>query len=376
MAVKGKRTFGKRGHRKVVQTGIIVPRGALSEESVYGKIRIIDEKKNIKYLFENPDLIVDPKVKQLVEDRLAVFQNDRKKAVASLKKDPIYVNEDRSFLLEEARCYKEEYVIKYAVDINFNKIDKVIDGRVKSILQNRLDKFGGKPKEAFKDVQQGDKIIPWYVDEGLERPIRSVRCSTGLSAVVPVRKDQNHKAIGFVKPGNNHHIAIYSDQEQNKWAYGCTFWHAVERKKFGIPVVIKNTNEIWDRILAADEETYPIHFLEKLPPSNQELILSMQQNEMFILGLTDEEIKLAVGSDNYKWISDHLYRVQKIAIAANNKTIDIVFRHHLETQINDSTESKQSKRFIRISSIDSFFIYHPCKVRINCLGKITDINLL
>ncbi|MCC8186088.1 MAG: type II CRISPR RNA-guided endonuclease Cas9, partial [Bacteroides sp.] len=333
VAVKGKRKFGKRGHRKVVQTGIIVPRGALSEESVYGKIRIVDEKKNIKYLFENPDLIVDPKVKQLVEERLTVFQNDRKKAVASLKKDPIYLNEDRSLLLEEARCYKEEYVIKYAVDINFNKIDKVIDGRVKRILKNRLDKFGGKPKEAFKEVQQGDRVIPWYVDDGLERPIRSVRCSTGLSAVVPVRKDRNNKEIGFVKPGNNHHIAIYSDQEQNKWAYGCTFWHAVERKKFGIPVVIKNTNEVWDRILAADEETYPIHFLEKLPPSNQELIVSMQQNEMFILGLTGEDIKLAMGSDNYKLISDHLYRVQKIAIAANNKTIDIFLRHHLETQI-------------------------------------------
>ena len=243
VAVIGKRKIGKKGNKKVVQTGIIVPRGALSEESVYGKIKTI-ERKPLKYAFENPELIVLPKIKQIVEERIAKYE-DAKKAIASLKKEPLYIDKNKLALLEYASCFSSDYVIKYTVDINFNKVDKVVDGKMKQILQSRLNKFDGKAKEAFKDIQRGDKVIKWYEDEGLSKPIKSVRCYTGLSAVVPVKKDENGNNIGYVKPGNNHHIAIYTDSEGNKQEHICTFWHAVERKKFGLPVVIKNTNEAY-----------------------------------------------------------------------------------------------------------------------------------
>jgi len=65
VAVYGTRKAGKRENKKVVQTGIIVPRGALSEESVYGRIKTIEEKKPVKYLFENPNLIFKPYIKTL-----------------------------------------------------------------------------------------------------------------------------------------------------------------------------------------------------------------------------------------------------------------------------------------------------------------------
>ncbi|MDH6343547.1 CRISPR-associated endonuclease Csn1, partial [Parabacteroides sp. PFB2-12] len=70
VAVKGSRKTGKRGNKKVVQTGIIIPRGALSEELVYGKIKTIDKNKPIKYIFENPDLIVKPYIKKITTNRL------------------------------------------------------------------------------------------------------------------------------------------------------------------------------------------------------------------------------------------------------------------------------------------------------------------
>ncbi len=86
VAVVGKRKEGKRGNKKVVQTGIIIPRGSLSEESVYGKIQTIDEKKPLKYIFENSQLILKPFIKQLVEERIEGHKGDIKKALASLKK--------------------------------------------------------------------------------------------------------------------------------------------------------------------------------------------------------------------------------------------------------------------------------------------------
>jgi CRISPR-associated endonuclease Csn1 len=90
VAVVGKRKIGKHGNKKVVQTGIIIPRGSLSEDSVYGKIRTIDERKPLKYIFENSQLILKPYIKQLVEHRIETNHGDIKKALASLKKEPIY----------------------------------------------------------------------------------------------------------------------------------------------------------------------------------------------------------------------------------------------------------------------------------------------
>jgi len=372
VAVVGKRKVGKLGNKKVIQEGIIIPRGQLHQEFVYGKIKSIEERKPIKYIFENPHLIYKPYIKALVEERILRHEGNTIKAISSLKKDPIYLNKDRSVLLEYATCLKDEYVIKYNVDINFNKADKVIDGKTKDILQARLNKFGGKSKEAFKDVQREDKtLIKWYEDEGLKHPIKSVRCYTGLSAVVPVKKDEQGKDIGFVKPGNNHHIAIYTDNEGNKYEYVCTFWHAVERKKYGIPIIIHNAAEVWDKIQMQPEGTYPESFLEKLPIVHWNLLVSMQQNEMFILGMAPEDIEIAISNNDCRTISDKLYRVQKMSIIPSSGQLDITFRHHLETQLNDETDSKLSKRFIKAQSIGSLFNLNPYKVKVDRLGNIS-----
>ena len=366
VAVKGTRKIGKRGNKRVVQTGIIIPRGSLSEGSVYGKIKTIEEKKSIKYLFENPMLIFKPYIRELVENRLVQFGGNSINALVSLRKDPVWLDKGKSIVLEYASCFKEEYVIKYTVNTDFNKVDKVIDNKVKEILHNRLNKYGGKAKEAFKDVQLENKtLIKWYEDEGLDRPIKSVRCFTRLSAVVPVKKDVTGKDIGYVKPGNNHHIAIYTDSEGFNIEHVCTFWHAVERKKYGIPVVIQDTNSIWDKLLLTPDGTYPESFLEKLPKTNWNLKLSMQQNEMFILGISHDEITLLIENRDFKTIGDKLYRVQKLAEK------NYMMRHHLETQLVDDANAQKSKRFINIQSIGALFALKPFKVKIDRLGNIS-----
>jgi CRISPR-associated endonuclease Csn1 len=197
------------------------------------------------------------------------------------------------------------------------------------------------------------------------RPIKSVRCFTGLSAVVPVKKDEEGKDIGFVKPGNNHHIAIYTDKDGKKIEHVCTFWHAVERKKYGVPVIIKDASEVWDKIQLQPEGTYSESFLEKLPDVQLKLELSMQQNEMFVLGMTNEDIQLAIETKDYKTISDKLYRVQKLGSS------DYTFRHHLETQLSDEDSARISKRFYRIKSTGSLFGLNPYKLKVDRLGNIS-----
>jgi CRISPR-associated endonuclease Csn1 len=181
--------------------------------------------------------------------------------------------------------------------------------------------------------------------------------------VVPIRKDPEGNDIGFVKPANNHHIAIYYDQDDKLVEHACTFWHAVERKKYGLPVVITNSNQAWEYLQMNNMEELPESFLNQLPPPGYRLKYSLQQNEMYVLGLPEEEVKSLIDKEDYSTLSSYLYRVQKIS------SKDYYFRHHLETQIVDNNDALASKRFYRIRSIKSLVELCPVKIKINLIGK-------
>lgn len=340
--------------------GVITPRGALSEESVYGKIKTIETGKPVKYLFENSHLIFKPYIKVLIDTRINEHNGDIKKAIASLKKEPVYLDKEKTKVLEYGTCYKDEVVVKYPIEgLKANDVKFIVDKKVRKIIEERLLQFNNKEKEAFKDLENN----PVWFNKEKSIPIRSVRCFTGLQAVEPVKKDENGNGIGFVKLGNNHHIAIYLTADGKKHEHVCSFWHAVERKKYGMPVVIADPKKVWDKILA-EKENYPQEFLGKLPPDDWQLQLSMQQNEMFILGMNKEDAKKHLEKKDRKEISQHLYRIQKLG--AN----DYWFRHHLETELVDSEDAKKSKRFYRLQSIAGLEKENPLKVSINNIGEI------
>jgi CRISPR-associated endonuclease Csn1 len=252
-------------------------------------------------------------------------------------------------------------VIKYKItDLKKDDVKYIIDEKVKQLVQERLDAHNGKEKEAFKDTL-------WF-NENKKIPILTVRCFTGLSAVEAIKKDDNGKEIGFAKTGNNHHIALYRDDTGKYIQHLCTFWHAVERKKFKIPYIIKNTNTLWNELI---NKELPQPFLDKLPADNLELQLSMQQNEMFVLGLSKEEFDEAMRQNNKSLLSKHLYLVWSIG---DNQ---YWFRHHLETKNSElkvTLGAKESRRFYLFKSVGAFLSKNPIKVRLNHLGEITKIG--
>ncbi len=302
----GKRYIHKGGKRICVQEGIIIPRGALSEESVYGHIR-------------------------------------------------------------NSETGKEDYVIKYKVGaISLKDIDYVVDKRIREILRERLEQFGGKPEKAFAE--------PVLDHQG--REIRSVRCRTGLNTTIPVRYNEQNEAIAYVKPGNNHHVAIYED-EKGKWQeHIVTFWHAVERKKYGVPSIITKPAEVWDQVT----EQMPESFLQQLPESaTWQFLFSMQQNEMFILGMDEELYQDAMRHNDYVLLSRYLYRVQKLS------SREYVFRKHIETKTDDRyfdgkeksvfsvSKSKQLDAVQWVKSLGALKGLNPHKVRVSVIGKITEL---
>ncbi|MBO5974874.1 MAG: type II CRISPR RNA-guided endonuclease Cas9 [Paludibacteraceae bacterium] len=292
----GKRYIRKGGKRICVQRGIIIPRGALSEESVYGCIQNSETKK-------------------------------------------------------------QEIVIKYKLaSIGLKDVNFVVDKRIRDILRNRLQQFDGKPEKAFAE--------PIYDHQG--REIRSVRCYTGLNSTVPVRYNEQNEPIAFVKPGNNHHVAIYEDENGKLQEHVVTFWHAVERKKYGIPTIITNTADVWDNV--SNKMKMPQAFLNQLPPSaSWKFKFSMQQNEMFILGMEEELYNDAMQKEDYATLSKYLYRVQKIAKG------DYSFRHHLETSVDDNSSIAKSMGKMKRLSPKSLIENNPHKVHISIIGKITEI---
>lgn len=297
----GKRYVYRNGKRICKQDGIIIPRGALHDATIYGRIH-------------------------------------------------------------DSQSGKDEYVVKYQINkISPRDVKFIVDKRIREIMHNRLEQYGDKTEKAFSES----------VLDHQGREIRSVRCYTGVNAIVPLQYNEKGDPIAFVKPGNNHHVAIYEDQNGKLHEHVVTFWHAVERKKYRIPTIISNPSEIWDSVT----NEMPESFLRQLPESaNWHLKFSMQQNEMFILGMSDEEYADAIDAQDYAALNRHLYRVQKIT------SKDYYFRHHLATTTDDkyggaqnTKASVQMKMLIRINSIGAFIAQNPHKVHVSITGKITEI---
>lgn len=355
-------TFGKRkvhSHNKsvVVQDNIIVPRGALSEESVYGRIKSIKTYAPVKFIFEHPDLIVKDYIKDIVIKRLDEYNGNIKKALASLKNDPLYLDELKTIPLQYASVFDNEFVIRYPVNqLKEKDLKYVVDLKLKQILADRITRLG--EKNAFKDLEND----PVFLDPGRTIKVNSVRLFAKLAAdkVTVFKKNELNQPIAWVKPGNNHHIAIYADKDGNLKEIVTTFWHAVERKKYGIPVIIKDSDAVWDKIALTE---MPEEFIQALPGPGLTLKYSIQQNEMFLFPPDDKTLR-EIDTDNYELISDFLYRVQKISESY------YVFRHHLDTSVNEDDNAFLIKRFLRFRSVKAFIQTDPIKVNISYLGKI------
>ncbi|MBR4963416.1 MAG: hypothetical protein IKY54_05890, partial [Muribaculaceae bacterium] len=94
---------------------------------------------------------------------------------------------------------------------------------------------------------------------------------------------------------------------------------------------------------------------------------SMQQNEMFILGMNEELYQDAMRNNDYALLSKYLYRVQKLAKG------DYFFRHHLETTVDDISSIAKEMGKLKRLSLKSLLDNSPHKVHVSVIGKITEI---
>lgn len=87
---------------------------------------------------------------------------------------------------------------------------------------------------------------------------------------------------------------------------------------------------------------------------------------MVIIGLSDEELQRAIDTQDYRTLSEHLYRVQTLS------SMDYIFRYHLETSVSDKKNTTgRTPKFHRIRSLKAYEEKKIHKVRIDLLGRIT-----
>ena len=296
VVTRGRNIYLRHG-KKCVQSGLLVPRGALSKETVYGQITVNGEP---------------------------------------------------------------QIVCKYDLhSLKAKDVDYVVDLALRKRLKELLAQHGGKEKEAFA----GDV----YMDEaGTQGPIRSVRCFTGLdrSKMKAVKYDEQGDAVGFVSPRNNHHLAIYRTPKGKLVESIVTFWDAVDRARYGIPLVITHPREVMEQVLQRGD--VPESVLSLLPSSDWVFVDSLQQDEMVIIGLSDEELQRALEAQDYRKLSEHLYRVQAISLG------DSLYRYHLETSVADRKNgSGRIPKFYRVTGLKTYKEKNIRKVRVDLLGRIS-----
>ena len=234
-------------------------------------------------------------------------------------------------------------------DLGNNKhVNKVVDGTIRELIRNHLrDNCGvasdnpkgySIPKDAFFKDGEWRLFLP--NKKGDPVPIKKVRIKENIGNAVQLKSDLNQ----YVNPRNNHHVLIYKDHDGNLKEEVVQFWTVVERKLQG-------------------NETY------QLPEDGKQIVATLEINDMFLLGLGNEEYE--ANKLNYQFLSNYLYKVQKIA--GGDYFMEFCFRHHLDSRKDN--EAKYDYKYIKNfgSGITGWNTHNPIKVKINTLGEIEQL---
>lgn len=350
----------KGGLNKKVQ---LTPRGQLHNDTVYGKIRqalFKEEKIGPSFTKEKIATVAGAIFRKALLKRLDEFGGDPKKAFGgknAVDKNPVYVDDIHSGIVPVkviTMTYEDIFTKREAVTPDL-KIEKVIDGQIKKILEARLAEYGGDAKKAFSNLEEN----PIWLNRDKGICVKRVTI-TGKSNAVPLhnKRDKDGRYVlnsdgefvpnDYVSTGSNHHVAIYRDGEGNLQEQVVSFLDAVTRMNIGIPVIDKEYKR---------EEGW-------------EFLFSMKQNECFVFpnhetGFDPNDIDLK-NPENYALISPNLFRVQKLA------TKYYVFRHHLETTVNNESNILRDVTWKRITAVNG--LNGVVKVRINHLGLIVHVG--
>jgi CRISPR-associated endonuclease Csn1 len=221
------------------------------------------------------------------------------------------------------------------------QIEKVVDESTRMLILKRIQELGGfvkdkVPANTFFVVDENGINQPQIFlpnKNGAPVPVKKIRMKESIGRAERLKEDINQ----YVNPRNNHHVLIYKDEKGNLKEDVVTFWTAVERKRQKQGVF-------------------------QLPADGDTIVTTLQINDMFLLGLKDEEINWE--NPNYEDLKESLFRVQKLS----SKFYE--FRLSKEASIQNNFQPY----YVRIQSFGEgktgWLTFNPIKVKISVSGKI------
>jgi len=239
---------------------------------------------------------------------------------------------------------EEAYHVRKAIDslATLKQIEKVVDESTRTLILKRIQELGGFVKDKVpantffigdeNGVKQPQIFLP--NKNGNPVPILKVRMKENFSGAEKLKENVNQ----WVNPRNNHHVLIYKDEKGNQKEEVVTFWTVAERKRTG-------------------ESVY------KLPIDGKEIVTTVHINDMFLLGLNEEEINWE--NLDYENLKEHLYRVQKFTSG------DYYFRIAKTASIQNIEEKQQINSFGL--GKNGWMTHNPIKVKISVSGKISKV---
>ncbi len=286
---------------------------------------LISHKQNNKVL---------TRISKKIEKNGVIYKSVGFSARGQLHKDTVYGK-------RTPPGHKEAYHVRKPITSLEDKkqIGKVVDGVIRNlILEHLRDNCGVDisndsfkvPKDAFFKNGKPRLFLP-NRKGGEPVPVKKVRVRENFGNAHNLKSSVNQ----YVDLKNNHHALIYLKYDGKLGEAMVSYWEAVERQKQGAEVF-------------------------RLPADGKESIAILQTNDMFLLGLSNEEFEN--NKNNPAFLSKYLYRVQNIS------SKDYLFRHHLASIVTNKNDQ------YRIQSFKAFQKANPIKVLIDKLGSIDSIE--
>lgn len=241
---------------------------------------------------------------------------------------------------------EEAFHVRKPIDVlqTEKHIEKVVDLAIKKIIYERVEELGGfikgkiPPNTFFTVDENGIKQPQIFLPNknGNPVPVLKIRMKENIGGAEQLKKDSNQ----WVNPRNNHHVLIYKDNDGNLKESVVTFWTVVERKRQAQPVY-------------------------QLPEDGKEIVTTLHINDLFILGLNEEEVNW--DSTDNSLLTKHLYRVQKLS----SKFYE--FRLCTESSIQKNFQPF----YIRLQSFGEgktgWITFNPIKVKVSVSGTISKL---
>jgi len=262
-----------------------------------------------------------------------IYKNVGVAARGQLHKETVFGNRKAPF-------GEEAFHVRKPIDslTTEKQLEKVVDETIKHLIFKRIHSLGGYvkgkiPPHTFFEIDENGVKHPQIFlpnKNGDPVPVLKVRMKENIGGAEQLKEDANQ----WVNPRNNHHVLIYKDLNSNLKEDVITFWTVVERKRKGFPIY-------------------------QLPTDGSEIITTMQINDMFLLGIDEEEINWEI--PNSSLLKEHLYRIQKLTSG------DYFFRKHTSSTVTD-------EHYIQIRGFGDgktgWFTFNPIKVKVSVSGKV------